>query len=861
MAKFFIDRPVFAWVIAIVLMMAGALSILKLPVSQYPNIAPPAIGIAVTYPGASAQTVQDTVVQVIEQQMNGLDGLEYISSESNSDGSMSITLTFRQGTNPDTAQVQVQNKLSLAQPLLPQEVQQQGIRVTKATKNFLIVAGFVSTDGTMTKDDLADYVASYVQDPISRTQGVGDFQLFGSQYAMRIWLDPAKLVNYGLTTVDVVDAIKEQNVQVSSGQLGGLPAVRGQQLNATIIGPSRLERPEDFGRILLKVNTDGSQVRLANVARIELGGQTYAIDSYYNGKPASGLAIKLAPGANALDTAQAVRDTINNLKPYFPPGMDVVYPYDTTPFVSLSIEEVFKTLVEAIILVFLVMYLFLQNFRATLIPTLAVPVVLLGTFGVLAAFGYSINTLTMFGMVLAIGLLVDNAIVVVENVERVMAEEGLTPKQATRKSMTQITGALIGIAMVLGVVVGYFCNKYAQNAQEAKDIASYFSLITDIFLRMIKMIIAPLVFATLVSGLASMSDASAVGRIGLRAMFWFIAASAISLLLGLALVNIFQPGAHLNLALPDAAATAGLKTGDFTLKAFIAHVFPKSIAEAMANNEILQILVFSLFFGAALSFIRGKGHNTIYNMIDELAKIMFRVTDYVMRFAPLGVFAAMAAAITTEGLGVLVSYGKLIGEFYLGLALLWTILFAVGYLFLGKSTFRLGGLIKEPTLLAFSTASSESAYPKTIEALERFGVSKRISGFVLPLGYSFNLDGSMMYQSFAVLFIAQAYNIEMSFSQQLTLLLVLMVTSKGMAGVARASLVVVAATLPMFHLPEAGLLLIMGIDQFFDMGRTATNVVGNSLATAVIAKMEGNEEDLAPKAESAPATQTATRDA
>lgn len=421
----------------------------------------------------------------------------------------------------------------------------------------------------------------------------------------------------------------------------------------------------------------------------------------------------------------------------------------------------------------------------------------------------------------------------------------------------------IGIAMVLGIVVGYFCNKYAQNQQEAAQIASYFSLITDIFLRMIKMIIAPLVFATLVTGLASMSDASAVGRIGMRAMIWFIAASAISLLLGLALVNIFQPGAHMNLAIPDAGLTSGLKTGDFTLKAFIAHVFPKSIAEAMANNEILQILVFSLFFGAALSFIRGKGHNTIYNMIDELAKIMFRVTDYVMRFAPLGVFAAMAAAITTEGLGVLVSYGKLIGEFYLGLALLWAILFGVGYLFLGKSTFRLGGLIKEPTLLAFSTASSESAYPKTIEALERFGVSKRISGFVLPLGYSFNLDGSMMYQSFAVLFIAQAYNIEMSFAQQLTLLLVLMVTSKGMAGVARASLVVVAATLPMFHLPEAGLLLIMGIDQFFDMGRTATNVVGNSLATAVIAKLEGKEEDLPvePPADGAQAAPPATQNA
>ncbi len=423
----------------------------------------------------------------------------------------------------------------------------------------------------------------------------------------------------------------------------------------------------------------------------------------------------------------------------------------------------------------------------------------------------------------------------------------------------------IGIAMVLGIVVGYFCHNYAQNEKEALQIASYFSLVTDIFLRMIKMIIAPLVFATLVTGLASMSDASAVGRIGMRAMVWFIAASALSLLLGLALVNIFQPGAHMNLALPDAGLTSGLKTGDFTLKAFITHVFPRSIAEAMANNEILQILVFSLFFGAALSFIRGKGHNTIYNLIDELAKIMFRVTDYVMRFAPIGVFAAMAAAITTEGLGVLVSYGKLIGEFYLGLALLWAILFAVGYLFLGKSTFRLGGLIKEPTLLAFSTASSESAYPKTIEALTRFGVPKRISGFVLPLGYSFNLDGSMMYQSFAVLFIAQAYNIQMSFTQQLTLLLVLMVTSKGMAGVARASLVVVAATLPMFHLPEAGLLLIMGIDQFFDMGRTATNVVGNSLATAVISKLEGKREDATDSepaaAEDGPAGQAASQNA
>jgi len=452
MAQFFIERPVFAWVIAIVMMLAGALSIFGLPVSQYPNIAPPSIAIQVTYPGASAQTVQDTVVQVIEQQMNGIDGLEYMYSESSADGSVTMTITFRQGTNADTAQVQVQNKLSLATPLLPQEVQQQGIRVTKATKNFLMVAGFISRDGNMSRADLADYVASYIQDPISRTNGVGDFQLFGSSYAMRIWLDPAKLLNYGLTTVDVTAAISAQNVQISSGQLGGLPAVRGQQLTATIIGPSRLQTPEQFGNILLKVNPDGSQVRIRDVGTTELNASSYTIDSKYNNQAAAGLAIKLAPGANALDTAKAIRATIDGLKPFFPAGMDVVYPYDTTPFVSLSIEEVFKTLGEAIVLVFLVMYLFLQNFRATLIPTLAVPVVLLGAFAVLALAGFTINTLTMFGMVLAIGLLVDDAIVVVENVERLMAEEGLTPRQATKKSMQQITGALVGIAMVLAAV-------------------------------------------------------------------------------------------------------------------------------------------------------------------------------------------------------------------------------------------------------------------------------------------------------------------------------------------------------------------------------------------------------------------------
>ena len=453
MSKFFIDRPIFAWVIALVIMLVGALSILKLPINQYPSIAPPAISISVTYPGASAQTVQDTVVQVIEQQLNGIDHLRYVSSESNSDGSMAITATFEQGTDPDTAQVQVQNKLNLATPLLPQEVQQQGIRVTKAVKNFLMVIGVVSEDGSMNKDDLSNYIVSNMQDPISRTEGVGDFQVFGAQYAMRIWLDPLKLNKYNLTPVDVKSAISAQNVQVSSGQLGGLPAVKGQELNATIIGKTRLQTAEEFKKILLKVNTDGSQVRLSDVADVALGGENYSISAQFNGKPSSGLAIKLATGANALDTAKALRSTIKDLEPFFPPGMKVVYPYDTTPVVSASIKGVVETLVEAVVLVFLVMFLFLQNFRATIITTMTVPVVLLGTFGILAAAGFSINTLTMFGMVLAIGLLVDDAIVVVENVERVMAEEGLPPKEATKKSMGQIQGALVGIALVLSAVL------------------------------------------------------------------------------------------------------------------------------------------------------------------------------------------------------------------------------------------------------------------------------------------------------------------------------------------------------------------------------------------------------------------------
>ena len=452
MANFFIDRPIFAWVIAIVIMLAGGLALVTLPIAQYPSIAPPAISISVVYPGASAETVQNTVTQVIEQQMSGLDHLLYFTSESDKDGTMTITLNFEQGTNPDIAQVQVQNKLQLATPLLPVEVQLQGLRVAKATKNFLVVLGFVSTDGSMQAADIGDYIASHIQDPISRTRGVGDYQLFGAQYAMRIWLDPAKLNNFGLTPDDVSNALVAQNVQIASGELGGLPAVKGQRLNATIIGPQRLQSVEQFQRILLKVNTNGSQVLLRDVAQIGLGGENYSVNTKYNGQPAAGLAIKLAPGSNALDTAKAVNETINTLKPFFPPGLEAVLPFDTTPFVRISIEEVIKTLFEAIVLVFIVMYVFLQNFRATLIPTIAVPVVLLGTFGILSAAGFSINTLTMFGMVLAIGLLVDDAIVVVENVERVMEEEKLSPRDAARKSMSQITGALVGIALVLSAV-------------------------------------------------------------------------------------------------------------------------------------------------------------------------------------------------------------------------------------------------------------------------------------------------------------------------------------------------------------------------------------------------------------------------
>ncbi|PLR36210.1 aminoglycoside/multidrug transporter subunit AcrD [Chimaeribacter arupi] len=452
MANFFIDRPIFAWVLAIILSLTGLLAIFSLPVEQYPNLAPPNVRITATYPGASAQTLENTVTQVIEQSMTGLDNLMYMTSDSSSTGQARVTLSFEAGTNPNEAMQQVQNQLQSALKRLPQDVQQQGVTVSKTGDTNLMMVAFVSTDGSMDKQDIADYVATNLQDPLSRVNGVGSIDAYGSQYAMRIWLDPNKLNDYQLTTSDVVDAITAQNSQVAVGQLGGMPSVETQALNATINAQSQLQTPEQFRAITLRVNADGSVVRLGDVAQVELGAEKYDYLSRYNGMSASGMGIKLASGANELETDKLVRARIEELSHYFPHGLQAKIAYETTPFVKASIEDVVKTLFEAVLLVFLVMYLFLQNFRATLIPTIAVPVVLLGTFTVLSLCGFSINTLTMFAMVLAIGLLVDDAIVVVENVERVMSEEGLDPRAATRKSMGQIQGALVGIALVLSAV-------------------------------------------------------------------------------------------------------------------------------------------------------------------------------------------------------------------------------------------------------------------------------------------------------------------------------------------------------------------------------------------------------------------------
>jgi HAE1 family hydrophobic/amphiphilic exporter-1/multidrug efflux pump len=452
MSRYFIDRPIFAWVVAIVMMLAGGLAIRSMAIAQFPNIAPPSISITAVYPGADAQTLENTTTQVIEQQLKGLDHLNYFSSTSDSSGTATVTLTFAQGTDPDTAQVQVQNKVQAATALLPQAVQLQGLRVAKSVKNFALVLAVYSQDGSHDQDDIGDLIASKIQDPLSRITGVGDTQLFGSQYAMRVWIDPYKMQGLKVTTGDIRNAITAQNAQVSAGQIGGLPTVKGQAINAVVTAQSRLRTAEQFGAIVLRTNTDGSSVKLSDVARVEIGAETASSISRYDGKPASGMAIKLAPGANALQTIQAVKDEIGRLNASFPPDVKVAYPFDSTPFVSLSIEEVVKTLIEAVILVFLVMLLFLQNWRATLIPTIAVPVVLLGTFAILYMLGFTINTLTLFGTVLAIGLLVDDAIVVVENVERLISEEGLSPRDAAYKSMDEVSGALIGIGLVLSAV-------------------------------------------------------------------------------------------------------------------------------------------------------------------------------------------------------------------------------------------------------------------------------------------------------------------------------------------------------------------------------------------------------------------------
>ncbi|WP_260928162.1 efflux RND transporter permease subunit [Novosphingobium sp. 9] len=452
MSRFFINRPIFAWVIAIIFMLAGVLALRVMAVAQFPAIAPPMVQITTTVAGNDANTLEHTVAQVIEQQLDALDHLEYFSTSSDSAGNMSIILTFAQGTNPDIAQVQVQNALQSAMPMLPEEVQRQGLNVTKAAKNFLMFFALTSTDGSHSADDLGDILSSQLQDPISRVTGVGDYQLIGSEYAMRIWVDPYKLTSFGLTMDDVTNAILAQNAQVSAGQVGSLPAPDDQELNAVITAQTRLTTAQEFRDIILHTNADGSHVLMSDVARVELGAADYSLQASYNNEPAAALAIKLASGANALDTVARVKAKLAELQPQLPPDVKIVYPLDNSEFVKLSIHDVVETLIEAIVLVFLVMFLFLQNWRATLIPTIAVPVVLLGAFAVLFAAGYSLNTLTLFGMVLAIGLLVDDAIVVVENVERLIHEEHLSPKAAALRSMEEISGALVGIAMVLAAV-------------------------------------------------------------------------------------------------------------------------------------------------------------------------------------------------------------------------------------------------------------------------------------------------------------------------------------------------------------------------------------------------------------------------
>jgi HAE1 family hydrophobic/amphiphilic exporter-1 len=521
LSNFFIDRPVFAWVIAIIMLLAGGLAIHNLPISQYPPIAPPSIAIDAVYPGASAETVENTVVQIIEQKMTGFDKMLYMSGSSDSSGAGRIELTFAPGTDPDLAWSQVQNKLQLATASLPDVVQRQGVKVSKSTRNYLILVGLISEDGSMDEYDLTDYGQSNVEKVLGRVPGVGEVDSFGTQYAMRVWLNPDKLTDYKLTIQDVAAALRAYNVEVSAGQFGGIPAVEGQRLNATIIVQNLLKTPEEFAAIPLRINPDGSIVRMRDVGRTELGTEQYGVHGFYNGKPTAVMAIRQAAGANALDTANAVRAKMEYLSRYFPAGMKVVYPYDTTPFVKVAIKEVVKTLFEAILLVFLVMYLFLGNIRATLIPTLAVPVVIMGTFAVLGLLGFSINMLTMFAMVLAIGLLVDDAIVVVENVERVMHDEGLPPKEATRKSMGEITSALIGIGLVLSAVFGpmAFLGGSTGVIYRQFSVAVIAAMLLSV---LVALILTPVLCASLLKPVAKGHEAAETGFFLFRPFFrWF----------------------------------------------------------------------------------------------------------------------------------------------------------------------------------------------------------------------------------------------------------------------------------------------------------------------------------------------------
>ncbi len=521
LSKFFLDRPVFAWVIAIIMMVAGGLAIYNLPISQYPPIAPPGIAIDSFYAGASAQTVEDSVTQIIEQKMTGFDDMLYLSSTSDSAGASRIELTFKPGTNPDLAWAKVQNKLQLATASLPEVVQRSGVMVSKSTRNYLIIVGLVSEDGSMDGNDLRDYSQSNLEKILARVPGVGEVVNFGSQYSMRVWLNPDKLTDYNLTVSDVTQALRAYNVEISAGQFGGTPAVKGQRLNVSIVVQNLLKTPEEFAAIPVRTNPDGSVVRVKDVGRTELGTEFYDVTAFYNGKPSAAMAIRQAPGANALDTANAVKKKMEEMSRYFPRGMKVVYPYDTTPFVRVAINEVVKTLLEAILLVFLVMYLFMGNIRATLIPTIAVPVVLLGTFAVLGLFGFSINMLTMFAMVLAIGLLVDDAIVVVENVERIMSEEGLSPREATAKSMEQITSALIGIGLVLSAVFGpmAFFGGSTGVIYRQFSVTIIASMLLSV---LVALILTPVLCASLLKPVSKGHEAAETGLPFLRPFFrWF----------------------------------------------------------------------------------------------------------------------------------------------------------------------------------------------------------------------------------------------------------------------------------------------------------------------------------------------------